>query len=91
MTTRDDIIDAIYAEATGAGEWFNVLTMVEDLVQSRGAFFTGHNIAEWQPTFRLSSQSLEVTHNGYGHETYRANERLKALLNHTGGSFILGN
>ena len=55
MTTRDDIIDAIYAEAAGSGEWSQVLTMIEDMTRSRGAFFTGHDIAGWRPTFLLSS------------------------------------
>lgn len=91
MTTRDDIIDAIYAEAAGSGEWSQVLTMIEDMTRSRGAFFTGHDIAGWRPTFRLSSQSLEHSHEGYGSQVYRLNDRLKQLLQNPSGAFILGN
>ncbi len=64
--------------------------MIQDLIPSKGAFFTGHDIIEVKPTFRLSSRGLVVTEDDYDLKMYRANERIKRLLKHPAGSSITG-
>lgn len=64
--------------------------MIEELVPSRGAFFTGHDLVESRPTFRLSSDGLSDTEDGYSLEMYRSNDRVNRLLTHPAGSVIRG-
>lgn len=64
--------------------------MIQELVPSKGAFFTGHHIVEAKPTFRLSSRGIVVTEDDYDLKMYRANERIKRLLKHPAGSSITG-
>ena len=88
--STDEVIDAIYAQAAGEGYWSEVLTLIEGLTESHGAFFTGHNIAEKRPLFRLSSDALHITDSAYNDRVYLMNDRLQKLLTRPAGSFILG-
>lgn len=89
--TTDDVIDAIYAQAAGEGYWSEVLTLIETLTRSHGAFFTGHDVTGKRPLFRLSSQALQLTDGSYNDRVYLMNDRLQKLLQAPAGSFIMGN
>ena len=90
MADIHDVIDVIYEQAAGNGDWRQPLSMIQDLVSSKGAFFTGHDIVGGKPTFRLSSRGLIATEDDYDLKMYRANERIKLLLKHPTGSSITG-
>ena len=90
MTDIHEVIDAIYAEAAGNGDWQRPLNLIQEMLPSRGAFFTGHDVVDRRPTFRLSSIGLSGTDDDYSLDMYRKNDRIHKLLVHPAGSVIRG-